>query len=231
MAWRLQRLARPAWLGTLRRTRPLSNECGADRGTPVDRYYIQHFLESHRQDIHGRVLEMQDSSYTDRYGVGVERRDVLDVDPQSSQATIVADLAAADVIGSDLFDCYILTQTLQYIYNLRATITHIHRILRPGGVVLVTVPSVSRIDHGPHGVWPDHWRFTVDSCSLLFGEVFGADQVTVRSYGNVLSAIAFLMGMAYEELSREELDVNDEIFPLIIAIRATKPRVKRGGNP
>jgi hypothetical protein len=57
---------------------------------------------------------------------------------------------------------------------------------------------------------------------LLFVEAFGAEHVTVRSYGNVLAAIGFLTGMAYEELSRREVDAHDDDFPVIIAIRAVK---------
>jgi hypothetical protein len=77
---------------------------------------------------------------------------------------------------------------------------------------------VSRLDR-----WCiDYWRFTAASCSALFGAIFGTEQVTVRSHGNVLTATAFLNGMAYEELSLRELDVNDEYFPLIITVRAIK---------
>jgi SAM-dependent methyltransferase len=217
----LRRLSRPAWLGTIRGTTPLSNEWGFDRGTPVDRYYIERFLEKHRPDIHGRVLELRDSGYTDRYGIDVDRSDVIDINPANTRATIIADLTAADAIHADQFDCFVLTQTLQFIYDTRAALAHAHRILRPGGVLLVTVPSVSRIAPR-YGLKTDYWRFTVASCSALFGEVFGAEQVAVRSYGNVLAAIAFLTGMAYEELSRRELEAHDEHFPVIIAIRAVK---------
>src|SRR5829696_9316780 len=65
---RLQRLLRPAWLGTLRRITPLSRRWGADRGTPIDRWYIERFLEAHRGDIHGRVLEVKDAGYARRFG-------------------------------------------------------------------------------------------------------------------------------------------------------------------
>src|SRR5438445_8355244 len=93
---RQRRLSRPAWLGTLRRTTPLSDWWGYDRGTPIDRYYIEQFLESCRPDIHGRVLEIKDSAYTDRFGLGVTQRDVLDIDASNPQATLVADLMSAD---------------------------------------------------------------------------------------------------------------------------------------
>lgn len=214
----IQRVRRPAWLGTLRRTTPLSDAWGFDRGTPVDRYYIERFLEECRPDIHGHVLEVKDSGYTDRYGVGVTQRDVLDVDASNRRATLVADLTAADAIRSDQFDCFILTQTLQFIYDTRAALGHAHRVLRPGGALLVTVPAVSRLDRR----LADYWRFTVASCRELFGDVFGREQVEVRSYGNVLTAMAFLTGLAREELDRSELDARDERFPVLVAVRAVK---------
>jgi SAM-dependent methyltransferase len=222
MRQRLKRLTHPAWLGTIRRTRPLSDIWGLDRGTPVDRYYIDRFLEGHRGDIRGRVLEVKDGGYTDRYGIGVARRDVLDVDPTNPLATIVADLAAADAIPSNTYDCFILTQTLQFIYDTHGALSHARRILRPEGVLLATVPAIIRVERSFKTI--DYWRFTVASCSALFSEAFGREQVTIRSYGNVLTAIAFLTGMAHQELSRRELETYDEYFPVIVAVRAVKQR-------
>ncbi len=217
----LRRLARPAWLGMLR-TMPLSNRYGYDRGTPVDRFYIEGFLEKYRHEIRGHVLEVKDSSYTEQYGSGVERCDVLDIDAANTRATVIADLTAADSIPAETYDCFILTQTLQFIYDLRAAIFHAHRILRTGGVLLATVPAVSRIPPTENGLTTDYWRFTVASCSLLFGEAFGPSRVKVRSYGNVLTAAAFLIGMAHEELPRRKINVNDEYFPVVVAVHATK---------
>lgn len=216
---RLQRLFFPAWMGSLRTTKPISSGWGFDRGRPVDRYYIDSFLEGHRKDIQGRVLEILNSDYTYRFGSRIERADILDIDPANQQATILADLAAADSISGDSFDCFLLTQTLQLIYDVKSAIAHSHRILRPGGVLLVTIPAVSRLAGDGY---TDYWRFTPASCARLFGEIFGPDQVTITAYGNVLSAVAFLEGMACEELSRRELDVIDERYPVLLAIRAVK---------
>ncbi len=227
---RLHRLTRPAWLGTMRRTTPLSYHWGAERGTPIDRYYIAHFLERYRYDIHGLVLEIKDTRYTTHYGHDVEQRDVLDIDPANPHATIIADLAAADSIPTGRFDCFVLTQTLQFIYDTRAALTHAHRILRPGGVLLVTVPAVSRID-AKSGIDTDYWRFTVASCARLFGDVFGPEQVSVVSYGNVLAAIAFLAGMAAEELAEHELEANDPYYPMLIGVRAVKRSCESESSP
>jgi hypothetical protein len=218
---RMRRLIQPARLGTLRRVTPLSRHYGFDRGTPVDRYYIERFLEQHRADIHGHTLEVKDSTYTDRYGHGVYQRDVLDVDANNPHATLMADLATADHVAANQFDCFVLTQTLQMIYDTRAALAHAHRLLRPGGVLLATMPAVSRIL--PHeGIKVDYWRFTSASCAALFGNVFGAEQIRIRAYGNCLTGIAFLAGMASEELSQRELTTDDEYFPVIVGVRAVK---------
>jgi len=216
---RLRRLARPARLGNIRRTTPLSAVYGFDRGTPIDRYYAELFLKEHRGDIRGCVLEIGESRYADRFGGAIERLDILDIDPANARATIVADLTAADEIPSNSFDCFVFTFALQYMYDVRAALSHAHCILLPGGVLLLIMPGLTRLD--PYGS-PDYWRFTPASCATLMEGIFGAENVEVRPYGNVLSCVAALMGMASQELSRREIETQDEHFPLIIAVRAVK---------
>ncbi len=218
---RLRRLIHPRWLGTVRRTTPLSQVWGSDRGTPIDRYYIECFLESHCSDIHGRVLEVKDSDYTRRFGIGIERSDVLDIDPGNPEATIIADLSAADDIAVDHYDCFVLTQTLQFVFDIASAVRHVHRILQPGGVALVTVPAVNRLAH-TYRTSADYWRFTPASCAQLFGDVFSPHNVSISAYGNVLTAMAFLTGLAAQELSRRDLEVVDEAYPVIVAVRAVK---------
>lgn len=219
LRFRLRRILRPARFGLFRRTSPVSTNWGFDRGTPVDRYYIERFLNENREDIHGRVLEVKDTGYSRRFGVGVTQYDVLDIDDSNQDATLIADLSKADDIPSEVFDCFILTQTLQWIFDIRPSVENAYRLLRPNGVLLVTVPSVSRIDTDARD---DFWRFTQASCKRLFGEVFGAKNVALKSYGNVLTCCAFLQGMAHEELSESELSKNDDLFPLVVGVRAVK---------
>jgi SAM-dependent methyltransferase len=166
----LARRRRPVLLGSLGRTRPVDLHWGASRGQPVDRWYIERFLEDHRASITGRVLEVKDSTYTARFGREVSEHGVLDVDASNPRATYVADLAAADALPGAHFDCFVLTQTLQYVYDVRAAVAHAHRILAPGGALLVTLPAVSRVTEPP---LDDFWRFTAESARRLFGDAFG----------------------------------------------------------
>ena len=56
----MKRLRHPSLDGLLG-TKPVSDHWGWDRGTPVDRYYIEQFLAEHAADVRGRVLEVKDS--------------------------------------------------------------------------------------------------------------------------------------------------------------------------
>jgi peptidoglycan/xylan/chitin deacetylase (PgdA/CDA1 family)/SAM-dependent methyltransferase len=208
--------------GDLARITPISRLWGADRGKPIDRVYIDEFLARHRRDIHGRVLEIKNSFYTQLYGGDrVDASDVLDVDAANPDATIVADLAAGTAVGDSVFDCFILTQTLQYIFDLKAAVATTHRLLKPGGVVLCTVPALSRVDFEA-GLDRDYWRFTEASVRALFAESFPADQIQVEVFGNVRAGIAFLHGIAAEELGVDELRPVDPYFPTIFGVRAVK---------
>ncbi len=204
-------------------TRPLSAHWGFDRGTPVDRWYIERWLSGRAQDITGSVLEAMDARYTARFGRGVTESHVLDVDSANREATLVADLEQPDGFPAEAFDCIVLTQTLQYVYDLSAAVTSIHRGLRPGGICLVTAPLVSRLDAAvPPG--SEYWRLTGAACSRLFGDRFGAANVQVSEWGNLRAASAFLLGLAAEELSERELAAEDPYFPILTTVRAMRER-------
>lgn len=209
--------------GNFRRLLPISERFGYDRGQPVDRYYIERFLACHAHDVQGRVLEVGEDTYTRRFGgARVTVCDVLHVQEGSPGATIVADLARGNHLPSNTFDCIILTQTLQFIYDARAAIATLHRILKPGGVLLATVPGITRIEAYDWGdSW--YWNFTSHSIYRLLGEAFPSTHYSVESFGNVLAAAAFLYGLAAEELLPEELEARDPRYEVCITIRAVKP--------
>jgi SAM-dependent methyltransferase len=208
----------------LRRLTPISRAWGYERGLPIDRYYIERFLAAHAADIHGRVLEIKDDSYTRKFGgERVIESDVLHKEEGNPLATIVADLTCADELATGSFDCIICTQTLQFIYDVKAAIATLYRILKPGGVLLVTIPSISQISRYDMERWGDYWRFTTRSVQRLFEAGFPATNVQTEAHGNVMTATAFLHGLASEELRQKELDYIDPDYELLITIRAVKP--------
>ncbi len=212
-------------LGDLRRVTPVSRNFGLDRGNAVDRYYIVNFLQAHRSDVRGRVLEIGGDSYTRKYGEDkVTKSDVLHVNLRKPEVTIVADLSRGDHIPSDTFDCFILTQTLQLIYDPLAAINTIYRILKSGGVLLASFPGISQMAHPAFKEeWEDYWRFTSNSTRRLFSEIFPSEHLEIQSYGNVLVATAFLHGLGTGELCQTELDYHDPNYEVILTVRAVKP--------
>jgi SAM-dependent methyltransferase len=214
---------RPVRLGDLRRLAPLSRQFGFDRGKPVDRHYIESFLSAHSDAIRGHVLEIGDDSYSKRFGAErIAKQDVLHVEAGHPGVTLLADLSNAPQIPSDSFDCIILTQTLHYIFDLDAAVATLRRILKPGGVVLATLPGISQICRDQSDKESDCWRFTEASAGRLFSNHFGSANTKVRTYGNVLAAIALLEGLTAEELSVEELAHHDPDYQVTIAVKASK---------
>jgi SAM-dependent methyltransferase len=209
--------------GALRRLEPISRAWGSDRGVPIDRYYIERFLAANAGHIRGRVLEIKDDLYTTRFGRGrVSRSDILHPEAGNPAATLVADLTRGDHLPSDAFDCIILTQTLHLIYDVRAALSTVYRILAPGGVLLTTVSGISKISREDMDRWGHSWSFTTRSARLLFEESFPPANVHVEAHGNVLAAVAFLHGLSSGELRREELDYHDPDYQVLIAVRAVK---------
>jgi SAM-dependent methyltransferase len=214
--------------GGLRRLTPISRIFGLDRGTPVARYYVERFLLAHASDIQGHVLEVGDDSYTRRFGrERVKRCDVLHVNSDNPNATIVCDLTDAGHIASDLFDCIICTQTLNFIYDVRSAVRALYRIVKPGGVVLFTVSGISQISRYDMDRYGHYWNFTSLSARRLIEEVFSPEYVQVTAHGNVLAAISFLHGLAARDLRPEELNYTDADYELVITIRALKPDVRQ----
>ena len=219
---RWPRRGRVPW-GGLRRLSPISRDWGFDRGQPIDRYYIERFLAAQASAIQGHVLEIDTDTYTRAFGGDrVKQAHVLRLSPGPG-ATIVADLSDGTGIPSDAFDCVIATQTLQLIFDVHRALKTLHRILRPGGVALLTVPGLSKMTSDPAGRWQYQWGFTSASLRRSLREVFGDSEVEVESRGNVLAAVAFLHGVAAEELSTEELEYRDPEYEVLLVARARKP--------
>lgn len=210
--------------GDFRRLTPVSRIFGMDRGRPIDRYYIEKFLAANAADIKGRAMELGDATYIRRFGAGVTQVDVLHVVAGNPEATIIADLTDAGHIPSNAFDCIIFTQALQMIYDMKAAMKTLYRILKPGGVVLMTTHGTSKIARRlGRDDWGEYWRLTAQGVDALVKDVAPDAELALKSYGNVMSAAAFLFGLSVEDLKAEELDADDEDFEVILGARIRKP--------
>lgn len=220
----LERLRLRFGRSLLRRTAPINAaDYGESRGQCIDRCYIERFLAEHAQDVKGHVLEFGDDAYARRFGNGITRIDVLHRTAGNPSATIVADLADGNGLPTDTFDCILCTQVLHCIYEVEAAVHTLYRALKPGGVVLVTDAGIQKVDSVDMVNGEEFWRFTSLALRRLFEEAFPPDNVEVRAYGNALAAVAFLHGLAVEDLRREYLDRFDPDYEVSISLRAVKP--------
>lgn len=193
-------------------SQPVSDFYGYDRGTPVDRYYIEGFLTEHATAVRGHVAEIKDDTYARRFGgYRVHHVTVIDVDPNNPDATRIADLTQPGSLPAAAYDCFICTQAAQFLTSPPAAVRNCRQALRPGGTLLLTAPTVSRISCGKPNV--DLWRLTPAGLRHLLAGWPGP--ATVTGYGNLAACLAFLTGYAAEELAPHQLRHHDPRFPLV----------------
>jgi SAM-dependent methyltransferase len=214
-----RRRRHPARWGNLHRREPFSRNFGFDRGTPIDRYYIDRFLQAHQHDVAGDVLEVLDDTYTRRFGDESARPHVVDFDADNPRATIIGDIADPATLPDEAFDCAVVTQTLQYLPSPAEGVAQLWRSLRPGGVLLVSVPLVAPLDEECLG--DEQWRFTVAGLRSAMATV--SPDASVRGFGNLVAATAWLQGLAAEDLRPRDLNDDHPRFHIVAVARAVKP--------
>ena len=201
----------------------MSREFGFDRGTPIDRYYIEKFLAANTSLITGKVLEVAESHYSKKFGKEVTSFEVLHVE-KTPKATIVGDLTKPETLPSAAVDCFVCTQVFNFIFDFQRAIDGAHQLLKPGGVLLATVSGISQISRFDADRWGHYWSFYPQGIGKSIKNVFGENQVEVLNFGNSLTAISFLKGVAMEELTAQELDFIDPDYPVSICIVARKAK-------
>lgn len=116
--------------------------------------------------------------------------ETLDIAPDSG-ATYVADLCEnnEDIIPSDKFDAVVCTEVLEHTLQPFHAVDEIRRILKPGGVALVSVPYNFRI----HGPLPDCWRFTEHGLKALFKDFEIVDLKALEDEDRFLAPIHYTL--------------------------------------
>lgn len=197
-------------------TVPASRAFGTERGKPIDRYYIEKFLNENKQYICGEALEIAETTYSVQYGEDRLRHAyMLHVEGWGEDA-IKGNLETGEGIEEYRYDTLIITQTLMFTYDLKSVAANIYRALRRGGTALVTVSGISQVSRYDADRWGSYYSFHEDALHRLFEPLFGQDHVRVKSYGNVKTAMAMLYGLCCEDLAEDDFGVSDEDYPVII---------------
>jgi SAM-dependent methyltransferase len=220
----LRRWARPPKLATGNGVEPTSRLFGFDRGTPIDRRYIESFLSRHAGSIRGAVLEVGDDTYTARFGgeLATAHRLLRTAENEVSPRVLVGDLELPKTLPENSFDCFICTQTYNFVFEIGRAVESSHRMLRPGGVLLATAAAIAPISRYDMDRWGDYWRLTTASARRLLAPWFGPT-AEIGSAGNAFAASCFVQGLAVEDLADPALlDVVDEDYPVIVTMAARK---------
>ena len=224
------RRAKPVDLTSLSNLGALTKNFGFDRGQPVDRFFISHFLKANIDIINGDILEVAERRYSSVLSTNDAKKWILNYSADehavdTSVLSINGDLTKKETLPESSFDCFICTQTLNCIYDLKEAVKTIKSLLRPGGVALITLPSLTQLSGYDSERWGDFWRFTPASAERLFSDVFSeaGASVKVSAYGNLLAAITLLRGAAVEDLPHSDALLNfDPEYPVVTCVKVKK---------
>ena len=195
---------------------PLNRTFGWERGRPVDRYYIEKFLEDNRELIGGDVLEIAENTYTMQFGEERVRNSyILHIEGWGENA-IKGNLETGEGIETEKFDTAIITQTLMFTYGIGQVAHNIYKMLKRGGRAFITVAGISQISRYDADEWDSYFAFHEDAMRKLFVPLFGEENVDVQTHGNMKTAIALLYGLSYEDLKPKDFEVVDKDYPVII---------------
>lgn len=222
----------PAFWGNVRRRAPFSRDWGRERGTPIDRAYIEGFIESRAHLIRGAVLEVRDPELVSRFGRELTRIEVLDIDADNPEATIVADLAEVGSLPAATFDCAVITQVLQYVSSPVDAVSNALQSLRPGGSLLLSVPGVMHSES--HTIESDNWRFLLAGVKKIVGEATaGGDyDIDIEAFGNAKTVLGVAAGLVLEDGFDRYLYPADPQYPLTICACITRrPEAPAGTSP
>lgn len=214
-------LRRPKW-GNLRRDRPFSTRTG-DRGTPIERAYSDAFVAEHAAGIKGEVLEVGSDRCAVAFGHDLRRVEIVDIATDNLRATLIADIGEVGSLQPGAYDAAVVAHALQFVAEPAVALANLWQGLRPGGLLLVTVPALGRCD--PFAAGTESWRFLEPGLRHAAAETLrpAPAELTVRTYGNLRTALAALAGIAADELTVEERDRTDPEYPVVIGLAATKP--------
>ncbi|WP_232014476.1 class I SAM-dependent methyltransferase [cyanobacterium endosymbiont of Rhopalodia gibberula] len=202
--------------GNFKKLVPIYYLFGLTRGTLIDCYYLNQFIEEIREEIQGKILEIGGTS-KDRDFYEVTSQDsyqVLNLGPGLG-IDIMGYIHDPSVIEPESVDSVIIFNVLEHCYDPWIAVQNIYRWLKIGGKYFAMVPNTVRI----HGTPVDYWRPLHDRIKYLF-EDFSEQKLYI--YDSLITLIASYHGIATEELSSEEINNFNPGYPVITCIVAEK---------
>ncbi len=145
-----------------------------------------------RQYLHGVVLDVGCGTmpYRSVLDQKVTRYDSLDLKAQVPGVTYEADVQDMRVVPDAAYDSVICLEVLEHVPDPFRALAEIRRILRPGGVLVLSVPHLSRIHEAPQ----DFYRFTNYGLAAMF-QRSGFEVVRIERRGGLMSFLAHQLSL------------------------------------
>jgi SAM-dependent methyltransferase len=133
----------------------------------------------------GRLLEVGcgDAPYRALFASRVERYVASDLEASPGRVDVVTDGGHLG-FRSDSFDSVLCTQVLEHVPDPLRVLSEVRRVLRPGGLALLTVPLNSGIHRAPH----DYFRFTEHGLRVLCDRAGLGIEVVAERGGRIAAA-------------------------------------------
>lgn len=157
---------------------------------------IRSFIESNSHRLGDNVIEVGTRQHDPR-AWWVSNRDLatgswLGVDFQPGPGVdYVADLESLPW-AADSFSGAVVSEVLEHVRKPWRAASELHRVLRPGGIVLITVPFSFPV----HSYPSDYYRYTLDGLRELFsdfshfeGRMHGECSFTIDDHGSGLAKV------------------------------------------
>jgi SAM-dependent methyltransferase len=160
----------------------------------VARYQLRRTVEAAiEQYAKGDILEA--GAGRSPYGRSLGRRSRsitrLDIDPAVAP-DIIGDVQAMTAVSDSSFDTVVSTQVLEHVPDPRATVEEFYRVLRPGGMLILSAPHLSMVHEAPH----DYFRFTRYALTHLC-ETGGFEVIEIHSVGGPLSFVGHSLSLGW----------------------------------
>ena len=170
------RLTNPSWLVLRRRRQIFQQWLARLEGRELEVLDVGGRIQPYRALLQGRFR---------RYvAIDLRRTPLVNVLGRGEQLPL----------ASEQFDLVICTQVLQYVDDPAAVLAEIHRVLKPGGCALVSVPAVYPRDSDHDG-----WRFMAGSLRFLLREF---KEVEVVAEGSSITGVFRTAGVCLVGFAR-----------------------------
>lgn len=134
----------------------------------------------------------------------------IDIDPDRSPQQ-VASVEDLNCFADSSFEVVFCIDVLEHVKTPATAVSEIHRVLRPGGILVGSTPFLLGIHDAP----ADFWRFTRHGLAMLFADM---EILVLRERNGYFASIAVLLTRRFVIGTPQQRRIALVLSPLILAL-------------